>query len=242
MQDKIADYVIGTLSKEEIYAVEQHTAQCPQCRQYMDALQRQSSTLGQWAEQLQGRMTSQEDKIIAALEHVDQQQPQPAWKTVIHSNLTRLAAAALFILGIGFRAGRLSAPSAGDIQQIRAEFKTSLTDCEQRLRQSVSTRLEQTNQEVDSALVAIQSQLRQDLKEFGVQTLTAVKTMTDQRSSELIQLIEQARLRDRQHIETALQDIQAWRLQDKTQFARSLQTIAAKTYEPTQTDKNDIGG
>jgi anti-sigma factor RsiW len=192
MQDKIIDYIIGALSKEEIEMVEQHVAQCPQCRQYMEALQKQSSTLGQWAEQLQGRMTSQEDKIIAGLEHITLQQSQPVWKIVIHSNLTKLAAAALFILGVGFLAGRLSAPSAGDIEHLRTEFRASLADHERRL-------LEQTKQDMDAASLAIQNQLRQDLKEFGIKTLTAFRTMTDQRSAELIQLIEQARFRDRQH-------------------------------------------
>lgn len=230
MQDKIADYVIGALSKEETDAVNQHTAQCPQCRAYMEAMQRQGGTLSQWAEEVQSRMPSQEDKVIAALEDVRPQRAQSVWRIVAHSNLARLTAAALLILGIGFLAGRLSAPSVGDIQQLRAQFQESLTDCEQRI-------IEQTNQDMDAALSAVQNQLRLDLKEFGIQTLAAVKTVTDQRSAELIQLIEQARLRDRWHIEAALEYIQAGRLQDNARFGMGLQALAAKTSELPDTEQ-----
>jgi len=144
------------------------------------------------------------------------------------SGTTRLVAAALLI-ALGFLAARLTTPAPLDAQQLRAAIEESLS----------KTISDQVSQQVDSKITAqfaagsdqlkteLQQNFRQDLTEFATQTLTETKTLTDQRLTELVQLIEDARRKDRMRIEKALEQIEQNRIYDKLRLASGIQNLSA---------------
>jgi hypothetical protein len=237
MQDKIADYVIGALSDQEKEAVDQHIAQCPQCRQYMEGLTRQGESLSRWAEQVQGRVASQEDKVIAALEYVTPQQPRSLFKVITHSNVTKLAAAAMFMLTVGFLGGRLSTPQV-DLVGLRTSLEASLKSAIEKERANMDLRLRSAIAE-DGRLIRgdIGGEVQLLIAESAKQTLAASVALTNQRLGQLVQLIEAARLQDRQRVATALEQIEMNRLQDIARFGIGLQALAAKTSESPDTER-----
>ncbi|MGB2876583.1 MAG: hypothetical protein WBB97_00920, partial [Dehalococcoidales bacterium] len=95
--------------------------------------------------------------------------------------------------------------------------------------------LKQMNDRWQSAFAAgcaqlkeeLQRQVRRDLTEFAAQTLAASGTLTNQRLVELIRLIEAARIRERQQVAAALQQIE----QEKIQLRNGLLAVAAQTNE-----------
>ncbi len=149
--------------------------------------------------------------------------------------LVRVAALVLVILGLGFGAGRLSAVRDSDIQQLRADLEASLRpSIAATLKTEILESLNQQWQDVfaanaDQLRTEILQQLQQNLDDFASQTLASAKVATDERVTELIQLIESTRVRDYQRIATALQQIELSRRRDRVQLGSSLQTLAART-------------
>jgi len=144
------------------------------------------------------------------------------------SRLTRLAAAAVLMIGAGFVGGRLSAPEPLDVQQLQAALegplKSSLVPAVRReLLGEMDDRwqkmLAASNAQVKEELAR---QVRRDLAEFAAQTLAESGTRTDQRLMELIQLIDAARLQDRRRMAAAFDYMGA-------RFGDGLVTLAART-------------
>ena len=155
------------------------------------------------------------------------------WRTVFKSPIAKFAAAAVLLIAVGYATGRLSAPQPLDIEEFKAALETSLkSSLGPALRQDL---LEQMNERWQSAFAAgcaqikeeLQRQVRRDLTEFAAQTLAASGTLTNQRLMELIQLIEAARMRERQQITAALEQIE----QEKIQLRNGLLAVAAQTNE-----------
>jgi len=149
--------------------------------------------------------------------------------------ITKLAAAAILLIGLGYAAGRLSAPPP-DMKQLRSALETSL-------KSSLAEEMNRRWQPVFAAGCVqlkdeLHQQVRRDLAEFADQILAASGTLTEQRLMELIDLIEDARMRDRQRVATALEKIELNRLQDKTLFGNGLVTLAARTNELLGTKEN----
>ena len=113
----------------------------------------------------------------------------------------RFAAAAVLLICAGFFAGWLFAPEPIDVEQLRTEIENTL-------KSSFAANCEQIKDEINR-------QIRRDLTEFAAQTLAASTTMTDRRLMELIQLIEAARMKDRRHIEAAIEQVELNRRQDR---------------------------
>ena len=168
---------------------------------------------------------------------IDKETTQPGacvkiWRTVFKSPIAKFAAAAVLMIGLGYIGGRVSAPPPMDAEELRAAIKQDL--------------LEEMDERWQSAFVVssaqlkdeLQRQVRRDLTEFAAQTLAASGTLTNQRLMELIQLIEAARIQDRQRIETAFEQIELNRLQDKARFGNGLVTLAARTNELLGTQQN----
>ena len=157
------------------------------------------------------------------------------WRAIIKRPITKLAAAAILLIGLGYAAGRLSAPPP-DMKQLRSALETSL-------KSSLAEEMNRRWQPVFAASCVqlkdeLHQQVRRDLAEFADQILAASGTLTEQRLMELIQLIEDARMRDRQRVATALEKIEFNRLQDKTLFGSGLVTLAAQTSELLETKQN----
>ncbi len=153
------------------------------------------------------------------------------WRAIIKRPITKLAAAAVLLIGLGYVAGRLSAPQP-DIEALETSLKLSLEEEINRRWQPVFTAsCVQLKDE-------LHQQVRRDLAEFADQILTASGSLTEQRLMELINLIEAARKQDRRRIETALELIELNRQQDKTLFGNGLVTLAAQTNELLGTRDN----
>ncbi|MEA3224559.1 MAG: hypothetical protein U9Q07_01315 [Planctomycetota bacterium] len=151
--------------------------------------------------------------------------------------LTKLAAAAVLMIGLGYLGGRLSAPAPLDAEQLRADIESSLrASLEPAIRQDL---LKEMDTRWDSTFAArsvelkdeFQHQVRRDLMEFAAQTLAYAGNQTDQRLAELVQQIYAARVQDRQRVAEALQYIESNRLQDRSRFGKGLVTLAARTNE-----------
>jgi hypothetical protein len=134
------------------------------------------------------------------------------------------------MIGLGYIGGRLSAGQPLDIEELRTSLESSLrTSLEPALREGLT---EQMNERWQSAFAAncaqlkdeLQQQVRRDLMEFATQTLAASGTLTNKRLMELAQLIEEARIKDRQRIEKAFKQIEL----NQTQLGKSLVAIASQ--------------
>jgi uncharacterized tellurite resistance protein B-like protein len=161
------------------------------------------------------------------------------WQTVFKSPITKFAAAAVLLIAVGYATGRASAPQTLDMEELKAALESSLrTSLEPAIRQDL---IAQLNEQWQSAFAAnsaqlkedLQQQVRRDLTEFAAQTLAASGTLTNQRLMELIRLIEAARIRERQQVAAALEQIE----QEKIQFRNGLLAVAAQTNELLSTKK-----
>jgi hypothetical protein len=183
-------------------------------------------------------MPAREAKVIESLNHLAPAEPSPIWKFLAEGSLTKLAAAALLILAVGFLAGRLSAPQL-DLNRLRASLETSMRSAIQEDLKSMDSRW-QSALAVNGELIKneIGSEVQRQLAESASQMLAASVTLTNQRLEKLVQLIEAARLQDRRRVEGALEQIEWNRLQDKVQIGSGLQALAVKTGELPNTKES----
>lgn len=145
------------------------------------------------------------------------------------SPVIKFAAAAVLLLAVGYAAGRLSAPPPLDMEELQAALEPAI-------RQDL---LEQINEHWQTVFAAgcaqikeeLHQQVRRDLTEFAAQTLAASGTLTNQRLMELVQLIETARIRERQQVSAALEQIE----REKIQLRNGLLAVAAQTNELVST-------
>ena len=170
------------------------------------------------------------DRVVQTQEKSRSATPRPrVFKVMLESRISRLAAAALLLIGVGYVVGRLSAPRPLDVEPLRASLKSSLGPA---IHDAVLAQLESSLAVRDAQLKdELGRQVRRDLSDFAVQTLGAWEALTDQRLTELVQLIEAARLRDRWRVASALEQIESSRLEDRTQLGNGLQKLAAQTSE-----------
>jgi hypothetical protein len=144
--------------------------------------------------------------------------------------LMKLAAAAVLMIGAGFIGGRLSAPEPVNVQELQAALENSLKSLlvpaiRQELLSEMDDRLQSTLAASHAQIKdELARQVRRDLAEFAAQTLAASGTRTEQRLMELIQLIEAARVQDRQRMAAAFDYIES-------RFGNGLVTLAARTDE-----------
>lgn len=162
------------------------------------------------------------------------------WRNIFKSPITKCAAAAVLLIAVGYATGRLSAPQPLDVEELKAALETSLkASLEPAIRQDLIAQLNKQWQSafaVNSAQLKeeLQQQVRRDLTEFAAQTLAASGTLTNQRLMELIRLIEAARIRERQQVAAALEQIE----KDKIRLENGLLAIAARTSELHRTEQN----
>ena len=153
------------------------------------------------------------------------------------SSLTKLAAAAVLMIGLGYLGGRLSAPAPLDAERLRADIESSLrASLEPTIRQEL---LKEMDARWDSTFAArsvelkdeFQQQVRRDLIEFAAQTLTYANNQTDQRLAEFTRLIHAARVQDRQKTAEGFQYLES-------KIGTGLVTLADRTNELLSTQQN----
>lgn len=174
------------------------------------------------------RTDSEVDRRILgdALEHLEKLEQKKLagtrpniWRAIFKRPIAKLAAAAILLIGVGFAAGRLSAPQPPDVEQLRSAIYQSV--------------LEQVNRDRQLALANIRvelkdeltQQLQRDLNEFGVRILAASGTVTNQLLIKLIQSIDTAQTKDRRWVMAALDQIEFNRLQDAAQLRKDVELL-----------------
>jgi len=130
----------------------------------------------------------------------------------------KFAAAAVLMIGFGYIGGRLSARQPLDVEKLRTAIRNDLSEeMNERWQSAFAANCAQLKDE-------LQQQVRRDLMEFATQTLAASGTMTNQRLMELAELIEAARIKERERIEKAFMQIEL----NQTQIGKSLVTLASR--------------
>jgi hypothetical protein len=152
--------------------------------------------------------------------------------------LIKFAAAAVILIVAGFAIGRFSAPKTPDIEQLQAALEPAirqnlLQEMGQYMQVSLASGYAQLKDE-------LQQQYRRDLSNFAIQTLAASNTITNQRFEELIDAINTAQTHDRQWVTTAISQIERNRIEDKSQLAAGLETLALQTEDELQRTRQDM--
>ena len=189
------------------------------------------------------------DSTIAKLAKAAEQAEQT--DTVQHKNrillfeglraaksLTKIAAAAVLLIAAGYATGRLSAPRAPDMEQIRAAL-------EPEIRQNL---LDETKQYLQlglaNAYVRIQDELsqqyREDLRRAVLQSVTASNAVTNELLIELIESFNEAQSQDRQRIAAALEQIESNRLRDKNELSNAFAAFALETEDELMRTRQDM--
>jgi hypothetical protein len=142
--------------------------------------------------------------------------------------VVKLAAAAVLMIGAGFIGGRLSAPKPIDMQQLQAAMESSLkSSLEPAIRRQLQDEFENRLQSAlaadhDALKQELARQVHRDLETFAGQTLTTVGNLMDQRLMEFARLVEEARVKDRQHVAAAFDYM-------GSRFGDGLETLASRT-------------
>jgi len=153
-------------------------------------------------------------------------------------SLIKIAAAAVLFIAAGYAAGRLSAPKAPDIEQIRAALEPSI-------RQNL---LDETKQYLQIGLAngyirirdELSQQYREDLNRVALQSVAASNAVTNEMLAELIEAFNHAQNQDRQLVTAALEEIESRRLKDKTELGNALTTLALHTEDELMRTKQDV--
>ena len=223
MQERIADDMLGALEPQEREVVSRHLAECPQCRAYAEALARQSEALAALGDDVRAGMTARRERAIEAFHAAARGQKRSLWL----GRLVPMAVAALLVLGVGITIGRLTAPKPIDIEQLRAEMQASvhasvLGDVDQQLASAFTAGEAQLKAEIVELL-------RQDLRTFATDVVSNSEQIMDRRFAEFVQLIEAARLKDRQRVVQAFERVELNRRRDRTQIGQGLKSLVALT-------------
>jgi hypothetical protein len=144
------------------------------------------------------------------------------------SGLLKLAAAAMLMIGAGFIGGRLSAPEPLDVQELQAALESSLkSSLEPALRRQLNDEIDNRLQlalatDRDTLRQELARQVRRDLETFAEQTLTAAGNLMEQRLMKFARMVEEARIKDRQHVAAAFDYM-------GSRFGDGMVTLAART-------------
>jgi anti-sigma factor RsiW len=259
MQDKVADYVLGALDAQQAEALENHLAGCAACRQYAQSLQEQARSLAALGERLDTDMEARRERVIEALQDASPVQTSTrlfpsggigilpmihgqdahATRNRLFRHSLRMSIAAVLVLGAGVIIGRATAPRPVEVEQLRADLQASIVaSLKPAVQESV---LAEVDRHLESSFVAneaslrseLAEQLRGDLQLFATRFATGSDRRMDKKFAELVQLIEETRLKDRQQVAKALDRIEQNRVRDKAQFGMGLQSVAALTAKAT---------
>jgi hypothetical protein len=244
MQDHIADYVLGALDEKHVEALEQHLGGCERCRGYLERLRGHDGALVALSAEVEQGMTGRREKVIQALQDVVPAEPTAGRVLPLVNRLVRMGVAAVLVLGAGIAIGRLTAPDPVDVEQLRRDLERSVAASlgpavRESLLAEVDQRLETgLTDEYAGLSAALAEQVRRELRAFGAQLMSGTEAMMDRRLDDFVQLIEAARLNDRQRVARALEQIEHKRLRDVRQIGLGLRTLAAQTADDATTMQN----
>ena len=239
MQDRIADYVLGVLDPQQTETLQEHLAVCEACRQYVQSLKGQARSLVALGSQIDADMEARQDRVIEALQAASPVEESSTRVIPLRRGFLRMAVAAVLVLGAGVSIGRWTAPRSVDVEQLRADLQASVTvsvaaAVQESLLGQVDQRVQAGLAKSEARLRAeVAGQVRDDLPRLVGQAASNSQNLVDRRFDELVQIVEEARLKDRQRVAKALEQIEQNRLRDKAQIGMGLQSLAALTTKAT---------
>ena len=153
-------------------------------------------------------------------------------------NLTKIAAAAILFISVGYAAARLTTPRPPDIEQIRAALEPTIRE----------NLLKETKQYLQLGLANcyvqlkddLHQQYRQDLSQVAVQTLALSNSATNQLLEQLIEAINTAQTQDRQWVTTAIEEVELNRRRDNALFSNAFMNFATQTEDELQRTKQGL--
>ena len=152
--------------------------------------------------------------------------------------VAKLAVAAVLMIGAGFVGGRLSAPKPPDAQQLQAAMESSLKSSlepviRRQLQDEFDNRLQSAlSAQRDTLKQELARQVHRDLETFAGQTLTTVGNLMDQRLMKFARMVEEARIKDRQHVAAAFDYM-------GSRFGDGLVTLATRTDDLLNAERVD---
>jgi uncharacterized protein (DUF697 family) len=233
MRDRIADYVLGVLDPQRSEALREHLAACDACRRYAQSLQAQAKSLVALGSQIEAGMAARQDRVIEALQKAAPAAAGPRRVIPFVGGFARTAVAAVLVLGAGVAVGRWTAPRV-NVEQLRADLQASVSaSLTEAVQESI---LSQVDQRLQAGLFGneaklrteLTSQVRGDLQRFVSQAAANSETLVEKRFTELVQLVEEARLTDRQRMVKALERMEQNRHRDRTEIQTSLAALIEK--------------
>jgi hypothetical protein len=102
-QDKIVDYLLKTLTQEDMSALLTHIRLCPACEKYLRELQQNSNLLLQFGQQLEADMPSRIDSTIEAFKLTElsvRVEKISVWRKIMASSVVKIAAAVLVVASV----------------------------------------------------------------------------------------------------------------------------------------------
>lgn len=98
-QDFLVDYNLGILSDEDTDSLNEHLNGCPECREYLQALEKQKRLLSQFEDYLQAKIEAQQQKVIETIAGKKQELALriSLWRTIMKNPGVKIAAAAIII-------------------------------------------------------------------------------------------------------------------------------------------------
>jgi hypothetical protein len=154
------------------------------------------------------------------------------------NRLMKLAAAAVLMIGAGFIGGRLSAPKPLDVKQLQAAMESSIkSSLEPALRRQLQDEFDNRLQlalaaERDMLKQELARQVRRDMEKYVERTLTTVDNLMDQRFMSFARMVEEARIKDRQHVAAAFDYM-------GSRFGDGLVTLATRTDDLLNAERVD---
>ena len=143
------------------------------------------------------------------------------------NSITKVAAAAVLLIMIGYATGRLLSPKSPDIEQLRASLEPAIRNqLVDEMKQYLQLGLTNSYIQLKDDL---SQQYRRDLNQFTAYTLAASGAAINQLLEELIESINTAQVQNRQWVAAALGEIELKRLKDNAQLSNAFVTFAAQT-------------
>jgi len=161
-------------------------------------------------------------------------------------HLLRLATAAAVFVLLGYTAGRLTTPKQMDLDELRDALTPSVAAAiEPALRAKLTDEMRRDYQiALAGTYVRVKEELtqqyRNDLNRMALQMLAASNAVTNELLTQLVQSIDTAQTQDLRRITRALYEIEMNRVQDKTQLASGLQTLAYRFEDDLSRTKDAI--
>jgi len=147
---------------------------------------------------------------------------------------TKVAAAAMLLIVVGYVIGQLLAPRPPDMGELQTAVRQDvLEEMKHYWQLGMASSYVQLKDELNE-------QYRRDLNDFAVKTVAASSAVTNQLLEELIESINAAKMEDLRRIARVLYYIESNRLQDKTQLTNGLETLAIYTGDELQRTRQDM--